>query len=200
MKAYYFVPASQADEIMECGLEISRGDYFVSKFMQNSGRCFAARLHPGDYAPEAFSTDKTCLKIDLTQVRSFIAEDAFWETDMPEENKKQWFEASFLPTEEYRLGTYRKPLCLIANTILPQAMELYDTVMDEALLYESSQELYLSGLMRQAEEDPDFRELALGVYLDSQAAKGKMQAFVQKNSCVYFDTQSKKPYILRKGS
>lgn len=200
MKAYYFVPADQADEIMECGLEISRGDYFVSKFMQNSGRCFAARLHPGDYAPEAFTSDKMCLKIDLTQVRSFIAEDAFWETDMPEENKKQWFEASFLPTEEYRLGTYRKPLCLIVNTILPQAMERYDTVMDEALLYESSQELYLSGLMRQAEEDPDFRELALGVYLDSQAAKGKMQAFVQEKSCVYFDTQSKKPYILRKGS
>lgn len=200
MKAYYFVPVSQADEIMECGLEISHGDYFVSKFMQNSGRCFAARLHPADYGSEAFTSDKMCLKIDLTQVRSFIAEEAFLETDMPEANKKQWFEASFLPTEEYRLGTYRKPLCLIANTILPQAMERYNTVMDEALLYESSQELYLSSLMDQVKEDPDFRELALGAYLDFQAARGKMQAFVQKHSCVYFDTQSKKSYVLRKGS
>lgn len=199
MKAYYFVPADAADEIIECGLEISRGQYFVSKFMQNSGRCFAARLHPGDYAPGEFSPDKVCLKIDLAKVRAFVAEEAFLETDMPEEQKRQWFEASILPAEAYRLGTYRKPLCLIANTILPQAMEVYDRLIDEALLYESSEELYLSSLLRQAEEDPDFREPALKAYMDSLAAMGKMQAYIQKDYCVYFDIQSKQPYILKKG-
>ena len=199
MKAYYFVPTSEADEILECGLEISRGQYVVSRFMQNAGRCFDARLHPGDYPSEAFGPDRTCLKIDLDQVRAFVAEDAFWDIEVPEEQKKQWFEASILPAEEYKLGTYRKPLCLIANTVLPQAMGVYDKLIDEALLYETSEELYLNGLFSQAEEDPAFRELALRAYLDTQAARGKMQAYTQQDTCIYFDGQSGKPYIIRKG-
>lgn len=199
MKAYYFVPASEAEEITECGLEIGRGEYFVPKFVWNGGKCFAARLHPGDYAPEEFSPERKCLKIDLSRVRAFIAEEAILYTDIPEEKKRQWFEESILPVDEYKLGTYRKPLCLITNTILPQAMEVYDSLIDEALLYENSEELYLGRLLSQAEDNPEFRELALRAYMDSEAAKGKMQAFIQKDYCVYLDIQSRKPYILKKG-
>lgn len=199
MKAYYFVPASEAEEITECGLEIGRGEYLVPKFVRNTGKCFAARLHPGDYASEEFRPDRKCLKIDLSKVRAFIAEEMFLETDLPEEQKQRWFEESILPAEDYKLGTYRKPLCLIANTVLPQAMEEYDSLIDEALLYETSEELYLSRLLSQAEEDPDFREPALRTYLDLRAAKGKMQSYTERDYCVYFDTQSRQPYILRKG-
>ena len=199
MKAYCFVPADQTDEILECGLEISRGQYFVSRFTQNGGRCFGARLHPGDYAPEKFRSDESCLKIDLSQVRAFVAEEAFWETDAPEEQKRQWFEASVLPFSEYALGTYRKPLCLIVNTILPQAMERYDPMMDEALLYENSRELYLDQLFARARESSSFRELALAAYLDAQAAEGRVQIGLRSETCVYFDTESGKPYIVKKG-
>ena len=199
MKAYYFVPAKEADEIAECGLEISRGQYFVSKLMQNAGKCFAARLNPRDYAPEDFREDRRCLKIDLDQVRAFVAEEDFLIIEAPEAVKKQWFENSIVPAGEYRLGMYRSPLCLIANTILPQAMSFYDSAIDEAVLYENSEELYLARLMGQAEEDPCFRELALKAYMDRQAAQGDLQIFEQKDTCVYFDTHSGKPYILKKG-
>ena len=175
MKAYYFVRSEQADEIAECGLKLSAGEHRPADVCRNSKEgCFVAKLHPADYTEN--QGEKTCLKIDLTGINAYVAE-GFYSTPECDEKMDAWYNASVIPAKEYQLGMYRNPECLLVNTVLPDCITLCDPLMDEPILYPSSEDLYLDRLFETAQtECDDFRELALLAYYDWLAASGHCRA------------------------
>lgn len=198
MKAYCFVPEDRIEEITECGMDLSLGQHYVCKVTSNSQRCFMGRLNPRDYSQQEFVPGMSMVKVDLSQVRAFIGEGTFLECHISDTEKFQMFEDSLIPQGEYRLGTYRNPLCLIVNAVLPEAVEIYDSLMDEAVPYETSQELYLQCLFEEAvDQRKDFRERSLETLFESLVEDGKMKKVFCGNYNTYYYREV--PYILRKG-
>lgn len=165
MKAYYFVRSEDAEEIAECGLKLLAGDHRPADICQGSKEgCFVTKLNPADYTEE--HNEKTCIKIDLDRVNAYVAE-GFYYDPFFDEKLNTLYNNSVLPAQEYQLGMYRNPECLIINTVLPDCIEICDPAMDEPILYASSEALYLERLFEAAREDcAIFYDLALGTYYD----------------------------------
>lgn len=198
MKAYCFVPAERIEEITECGMDLSLGQHYACKVTTNGGMCFIGKLNPRDYDKQEFTSGKALIKVDLSKVRSFIGESTFFKCDATEDENFRMFEDSLLPSEEYRPGMYRNPLCLIVNAVLPEAVEGYDRLMDEAIPYETSEELYVQCMFEDAKDkNENFREKALIAYFDELTEDGKAKKVSYRNHNVY--TVDGTPYILRKG-
>lgn len=200
MKAYCLVPEDLIDEITECGMDLSLGQDYSCKVTSGSGRCFTGRLNPRDYSRQELIPGTVMIKVNLSEVRAFIGEEAFLKCDGDDSVKFRLFEDSILPSDEYKPGTYRNPLCLIVNAVLPEAVETYDRFMDEAIPYETSEELFLQCLFADALDTGDsFRERALITWLDILTEEGKMKKVSMGDNNVYFNPHTNRPYILRKG-
>lgn len=174
MKTYYFVRSEDADEIAECGLKLLDGEYRPADICRDGkGICFVTKLNPADFRED--HTGKTCIKIDLDKVNAYVAEGFFYDP-FSEKGLDELYNNSVLPVKEYRLGMYRDPECLIINTVLPDCIEIGDPVMDEPILYTSSESLYLDRLFENAQNScEDFRDLALEAYYDRIADSNAWQ-------------------------
>lgn len=159
VKVFYYVPSALSGEILECGLK--KTDWWERELEREGEqiRYMVAYLHPAD---SVYSQNPSyqAIRVDLTGETAYVAEGAV--RDYPE-----WYEQSLIPLSSYRLGTYRKPECLISKTIFPNRLFAYDSRRGEPILYESSEALYLNGLKCQAIEIyEDFYELAMQAYYD----------------------------------
>ena len=196
MKAYCFVPEERIEEITECGMELSVGERYACKVTSNDGRCFVGRLNPRDFDKADFLPGKKLVKINLAKVRSFIGEGVY--LDIDSETGSGMFEDSLLPSKEYQLGMYRKPVCLIVNTVLPEAVEKYDSLMDEAVPYVNSEELYIEYLFNnEAEKNENFREVALAACFDKLAENNMVEKKTYGDYILYNSEDTS--YIVRKG-
>ena len=176
MRAYLLIPEERKSEILECGADMSLARDFVCKVTQGNGRAFLCRLNPADYAPEEISDGLCMVKAELNLVRAFVAEGTFLDASPEDPSGDCWraFQDSFLPAAEYRLGMYRRPLCLIASPILPEALEDYDSVRDEAVCYPNSETLYTDRRFEEAlEQAPELKEKLLADYCRGLAEQGR---------------------------
>lgn len=164
MKVYCFIPACEAEEVIECGLKLNSR---ITKNIEiNGGQvlCFEAFLHPRD--GEGNEGD-VMIKITVPEGRAFVADNSLLGETGDLYNK------SIISANKYKLGTYRKPCCLIACTILPDMIEKYNCDMDEPILYHSSEQLYTDSLFYKTDDlVQSFKDVALNAYYNMKAADG----------------------------
>ena len=156
MKTYLYTNGEDAAEALASGLKLSDAATGAVRVYGNMLPCIGTYLHPQD-APEAVRNDPArygaVLKITPREGKAFIADAA---------RTGALYNESVIPFASYRLGMYRKPRCLLVTSVFPDALEPYDGRRDEALLYESSEQLYTDALFASADDaDPGFRTAAL---------------------------------------
>ncbi len=166
MKVYCFIPAAEADEIIECGLKLNSR---LMKRIPVGGMeipCFEAYLHPEDGT--GASEQDVLVKITLPEGKAYIADQS-----LVGELGDLYYK-SIIPADQYKLGKYRKPCCLITCTVLPEMIERYNPDLDEPLLYQSSEQLYRDSLFYRTDDlTQSFKDIALNAYYNMKAASGE---------------------------
>lgn len=166
MKVYCFIPADEAEEIIECGLKLSSR---ITKSVNLYGvqiPCFEAYLHPND--GKGCKEDDILVKITVPEGRAYISDNSLLgELD-------ELYNKSIIPADKYKLGTYRKPCCLISCTVLPDMIEKYNPDLDEPILYQSSEQLYRDSLFYKTDDlVQSFKDVALNAYYNMKATSGE---------------------------
>ena len=166
MKVYCFILAQEAEEIIECGLKLNSR---LTKTIEINGcevRCFEAYLHPRD--GKGMNSDDVMVKITVPEGRAYIADNSLLGETGDLYNK------SIIPADQYKLGRYRKPCCLITCTVLPEMIERYNPDLDEPVLYQSSEQLYRDSLFYKTDDlAQSFKDVALNAYYNMKADSGE---------------------------
>lgn len=166
VKVYCFILAQEAEEIIECGLKLNSR---LTKTIEINGcevRCFEAYLHPRD--GKGMNSDDVMVKITVPEGRAYIADNSLLGETGDLYNK------SIIPADQYKLGRYRKPCCLITCTVLPEMIERYNPDLDEPVLYQSSEQLYRDSLFYKTDDlAQSFKDVALNAYYNMKADSGE---------------------------
>lgn len=193
MKVFYFAKVDSAEEIMDCGIKLNQ--YFEREITVNGfqKRFLLAYLHPADCLKFYDDTYKA-VKIKAPEESSYIAEGALYD-----DQNLHLYESSLIPIREYRLGTYRKPECLIQCTLLPHQIEDYDRRRDEPILYDNSENLYMNRVLYKAREEYSFfDDLALERYYDMLVEEGKYIKEECPDFNVYINKEDNEIITIRK--
>ena len=178
VKVYCFIPAEEAEEVIECGLKLNSR---LTKTITICGAqvpCFEAYLHPKDGA--GTGSDDVLVKITLPEGRAYIADNSLL---------GELYNKSIIPADRYKLGKYRKPCCLISCTILPEMIERYNPDLDEPLLYQSSEQLYRDSLFYKTDDlAQSFKDVALNAYYNLKAASGEYAVQFNDEYAAYTDS------------
>ncbi|MFR1517462.1 MAG: hypothetical protein ACLSVG_01600 [Clostridia bacterium] len=166
MKVYCFIPAKDAEEVIECGLKLNARLTKTINLYGTQIPCFEAYLHPKDGSGSA--PDDVLVKISVPTGRAYVADRSLLG------ELGDLYAKSIIPADQYKLGKYRKPCCLIACTILPDMIERYNPDLDEPLLYQSSEQLYRDSLFYKTDDlAQSFKDVALNAYYNMKAASGE---------------------------
>lgn len=183
MKVYCFIPADEAEEVIECGLKLSNR---LTKTIEVNGQqvqCFEAYMHPRD--AKEINPGDVPVKITLQSGRAYIADNSLLGELGDLYNK------SIIPADKYKLGTYRKPCCLIACTVLPDMIERYNPDLDEPILYQSSEQLYRDSLFYRTDDlVQSFKDVALNAYYNMKAASGEYSVQFNDEYAAFTDKES----------
>lgn len=166
MKVYCFIPAEEAEEVIECGLKLNGRRTKAINLNGIQIPCFEAYLHPRDGTGER--PDDVPVKITVPEGRAYVADRSLLGELGDLYNK------SIIPADQYKLGKYRKPCCLITCTVLPERIERYNPALDEPVLYQSSEQLYRDSLFYRTDDlARSFKDIALNAYYNMKAVSGE---------------------------
>ena len=181
MKVYCFILAQEAEEIIECGLKLNSR---LTKTIEINGcevRCFEAYLHPRD--GKGMNSDDVMVKITVPEGRAYIADNSLLGETGDLYNK------SIIPADQYKLGRYRKPCCLITCTVLPEMIERYNPDLDEPVLYQSSEQLYRDSLFYKTDDlAQSFKDVALNAYYNMKADSGEYTVQFNDEYAAFMDS------------
>jgi len=183
VKVYCFVPAEEAEEVIECGLKLSSK---LTKTIEMNGQqipCFETYMHPHDR--EGANSGEVMIKITVPKGRAYIADNSLLG------ELGELYNKSIIPADKYRLGTYRKPCCLISCTVLPDMIERYNSDLDEPILYQSSEQLYRDSLFYKTDDlVQSFKDLALNAYYNMKAASGEYSVQFNDEYAAFIDKET----------
>lgn len=181
MKVYCFIPAEEAEEVIECGLKLNSRLTKTITICGTQVPCFEAYLHPKDGA--GTGPDDVLVKITLPEGRAYIADNSLLG------ELGGLYNRSIIQADRYKLGKYRKPCCLISCTILPEMIERYNPDLDEPLLYQSSEQLYRDSLFYKTDDlAQSFKDVALNAYYNLKAAAGEYTVQFNDEYAAYTDS------------
>lgn len=181
VKVYCFIPAEQAEEIIECGLKLNSR---MTKNITLHGieiPCFETYLHPKDC--DTLESNCVMVKITAPEGRAYIADNSLLG------ELGNLYTKSIIPAKDYKLGKYRKPCCLISCTILPEMIERYNPDIDEPLLYQSSEQLYRDCLFYKTDDlAQSFKDVALNAYYNMKVADGEYKIHFNDEYAAFTDS------------
>ena len=181
MKVYCYVPAREAEEIIECGLILSSRLTKIIEINDTQTMCFETYLHPRDCKGQ--EQDDILVKITVPEGRAYVADNSLLGETGDLYNK------SIIPANQYKLGKYRKPCCLITCTVLPEMIERYNPDMDEPVLYQSSEQLYRDSLFYKTDDlVQSFKDVALNAYYNMKAASGEYKVQFNGEYAAFIDS------------
>lgn len=183
MKVYCFVPADEAEEIIECGLKLNSTHTKIINVCGIDIPCFEAYLHPKDETKG--HNEDVLVKITVPEGKAYIADNSLiGELD-------GLYHKSIIPAGQYKLGKYRKPCCLITCTVLPDMIERYNPDLDEALLYQSSEQLYRDSLFYKTDDlTQSFKDIALNAYYNMKAVSGEYEVQFNDEYAAFTDRET----------
>jgi hypothetical protein len=194
MEAYYYVPISEKENIVTCGMKLSETAERMVMIDGHPTNCISALLHPKDNMTKYKSNQFTCIRIELKEKFCFVGEKSFAEDPLSHD----LYLKSIIPVENYKLGTYRNPECLITCTILPENISLENKTIGYPILYNNSQDLYISSLMETlANQYSNFDEIVLRLFLDDLFEQGKLKKIESQNADIYTNNEGQ-IYTLKK--
>lgn len=172
---YFYVPASEALSLAECGLKLSKWYGKETEIEGFKKRCICALLSPKDDQDRFEDGFYDCLMLDVPREYSFVAEKHLYDLGQSDQLSMEYYLKSIIPLKDYIFGSYRMPECLITTTVIPGQIKIMNRARDIPVLFNDSLELYLNNLTEaMGEKYRDFKEVSLYYYFNMLANRGKI--------------------------
>ncbi|ANW99850.1 hypothetical protein CSTERTH_12820 [Thermoclostridium stercorarium subsp. thermolacticum DSM 2910] len=194
---YFYVPAEKADDVIECGLKLSEWKDREQQTPWNPEprACLCARLHPDD---DKRSRDPRyrCIKINIPAEDCVVADGDLYRLSMKFPDLKQKYIGTMVPLNRYMFGSFRKPECLIFTTILGEQISIYGKGLDDPILYENSETLYVNNIIERYNDRYDgINQALLYCFLSAQSRNGVLENLTLDDSLAYFSTKDHNRYV-----
>lgn len=193
MEVYFYVPANEAEDAVECGLKLSK--WYDKEVVINgeSRRCMSALLNPKDDIERYKSSEFRCLKLELPSNYCFVADRYLYKAGLESGEVMELYLSSIIPMNDYIFGKYRLPECLVTSTAIPGQVALLDKRRDTPVLFGNSEELYINKIIQAyTEVDENFNNCLLYNFFSRLRELGSIEAVEsQKEGIVVFMDKSK---------
>lgn len=185
---YFYVPVDKANDVIECGLKLSEWKDREQQTPWNSGPqpCFCALLHPDD---DKRNRDPAyqCIKINVPAEDCVIADGDLYKLSMEYPEIKQKYIDTMVPLNRYIFGSFRNPECLIFTTILGDQISVYGKGLDDPILYENSETLYVNNLLeRYNDRYSGINRVLLYCFLLAQSQNGLLEGLYSDSEGLAF--------------
>lgn len=200
IEVYCYIPKEEAQNVVECGLKMSKWADREMLLNEEPQNCIAALLNPKDDSVKQKDKSQTCVKLEVAKERCYVGDRALYLMAKNHPEAAGWYQKSIIPIEAYVFGTYRIPECLVTTTVLPGHIHLQDARMDSPILFNHSEEMYTSNIVEEYKDKyDDFYDVLLYYFYCSLEACGKMQRIEDKEQglAVFVDEETNAKSIVR---
>lgn len=200
VEVYYYLPAAEADVVVECGLKLSRWADREIKMGGEVRKCISALLNPRDDMDKYRSSAFKCLKLEIQPDYCYIADRYLYEAGKIANAAMDMYYGSVIPVENYMFGTYRLPECLVFTTIMSEQISFLSRGMDSPILYDNSEDLYINNVIETYREyHSNFNDCLLYNFYCKLAEIGKADKIEdrEKKIAVFFDRKREKVFSVR---
>jgi len=137
-QVYIHLPKLEAERALVGGIKLSEKKERTFTYQGIKFNCFTGWLHPNDDITRQGDEEYVCIKLNLDERYCFVGARDLYPHEL--------YFKSLVPFSQYRLGTFRRPQCLICSTVLPSRVKVQGRRLDVPLLYGNSEELYLENV------------------------------------------------------
>ncbi len=200
IEVYLYVPVDEVENIVECGLKLSKWWSKSIIFDGESRNFISALLNPRDNTPDREGCGMRCIKLELPEDRCLIADSWLYELRLEWDKAMRLFLNSIVPAEKYVLGSYRMPECLIESTVMPESIKVVDKRLDSPILYSSSEDLYVNNIIETCKDRcENFSEALLYCFYSKLADEGRLTKIEDdaKGIAVFFKDNGEKRHIVK---
>lgn len=184
LEKYIYIPLESLNKVDGCGLKLSEWAERHINFDGVNKKFIRSLLNPRDDYERFKSKDFRCVKLEVEESYCQIAEGALYD-----ESLMDLYIKSIVPSENYVLGTYIKPECLISRTVFSHEMKGANKRLTYPIFYENSYRLYISSILESLrEKDNKMDEILLYYYYEGLAQRGKTDRIESKEGDVVIFT------------
>lgn len=180
-EVYYYIPASEAGYIVECGLKLSRW-YDREVFIDGvKKKCISTLLNPKDDMEKYNNNDLVCIKLKILSKYCYVADRYLYNTGVDIPEVIELYLSSIIPIERYVFGFHRLPECLVTTTVIEGQVSIMNKIQDSPVLVNSSEELYIYNLIEMNKERYlDFEDASLYYFYSNLADFEKIDKIEDK--------------------
>jgi hypothetical protein len=199
-EVYFYIPANDADNAIECGLKLSTWFGLEVLINNEEKKCISALINPKDDIEKFKSAEYKCLKLELPPKYCFIADKYLFKLGLNSVRAMELYIKSIIPIENYIFGLYRLPECLITSTVISEQISLINKNLDSPVLFNNSEELYINNIIETyKDEHPDFNDCLLYSFYSMLAENGKADKIVDIDNkiSIFIDKKIDRAYTIK---
>ena len=200
VEVYYYVPADEVDNAVECGLKLSRWYDKEVVIAGDSKKCISVLLNPKDDMEKYKSETYRCVKLELAPDYCYVADKYLYQVGLEIPQVMDIYMRTIVPIKDYMFGAYRLPECLVTSTVIGDHISLLNKRLDSPVLFDNSEELYVNNIIETyKEQHEDFADSMLYYFYCSLVEKGKFEKFEDREGkiSVFMDKRSGKAYTIK---
>jgi|LSQX01.1.fsa_nt_gb hypothetical protein len=201
VEVYYYIPAEEVENAVECGLKLSKwNDKEVHIGIENK-RCMSALLNPKDDILKYKDENMKCVKLELYPRYSYVADKYLYEVGLKHPEIMELYKDSVMPIEQYTFGLYRLPECLVTSTVIGEQISILDKRLDSPILFDNSEELYINNIIEDYKENNEnFNDVLLYYFYKSMVDKGNLIKIEDDGNdiVVFLDKKIGRAFTIRK--
>jgi len=199
-EVYYYIPVSEAEYIVECGLKLSR--WYDREVLINGDKkkCISALLNPKDDIEKYSNDNLMCVKLEVPSNYCYIADKYLYNVSIDIPDAMELYTSSIIPIDKYIFGFHRLPECLVTTTVIEGQISIMSRVQDSPVLLNSSEELYIYNLIETNKEKYlDFEDTSLYYFYSSLAEFEKIDKIEDKKKkiAIFIDKEVKRAIIIK---
>lgn len=200
VEVYYYLPTGYVDNAVTCGIKLSEWFSREIELEGDKKKCITALLNPRDDMQKYLSLEYKCLKMEIMSKYCFVANGLLYQTGLDNPEVMDMYRKSIMPIEQYNFGKFRFPECLVTCTVLGEYVKVLDKRLDSPILFNNSEEIYLSATIETFKERyEDFNDAFLFSFLSRLADFGKIKGIMDEKAgiAIFSDFNEQSIYTLR---
>lgn len=181
IEVYYYIPLSEVNYVVECGLKLSRWYDKEIEINGSTKKCISALLNPKDDMNKYQSLDYKCIKLEVEQGYCYVGDRFLYDVGMNFDEVLSLYQRHIVPVKNYIFGSFRLPECLVTTTVIGDYINPLDKRLDSPVLFENSEVLYINNIMETLrEENSNFNDTMLYYFYCKLAQIGKIDKIEDK--------------------
>lgn len=200
IEVYYYVPAEELDDVVDCGLKLSKWYDKEITIDGSTRKCITAFLNPKDDIEKYNSKDLRCVKLEIAPNYCYVSDGCLYITAGYSREAMELYLDSIVPIEKYIFGSYRLPECLVTSTVIGGSIAVLDKRRDSPVLFNNSEELYVNNILEfYKERHPSYFDAMMYYFYKELVKKGRMDIIESQGSAiaVFKDKEDGKVYTVR---